>query len=171
MEGKLQTCEEKRGPFRNRLSMASAHLCVCVWETESEGALRGGEKLNPHFISVEVCRSWKCRLVFSDSARRHSLHSLHPWQSVAQLHACVCVCAFVFPVASCQLLLDLASVMVLSGRRGNNATARPTWAQRVPEQIWATPAAAEPLTTGMSLWIPTLITRRSVLPPLRWERG
>lgn len=50
---------------------------------------------------------------------------------------------FEFPVASCQLLLDLASVMVLSGRRGNNAAARPTLVQCVPEEIEATPAAVE----------------------------
>lgn len=116
----------------NMLSFACVSECVRVYACVfvSKWARRG-EKLNSLCLSF-FFRFWECTKktlhnIFTSNF--YSLHTLYRWNSLLQLHEGV----FVFPVASCQLLLDLASVTVLSGRRGNNATARPTWAHCVPE--------------------------------------
>lgn len=132
MEGKLQTCGIKQRPSETQhvvlcvREWVRACLCVCVCLKVSAKGRKTKFTLSFFF------RFWECTKktlhnIFTSNF--YSLHTLYRWNSLLQLHEGV----FVFPVASCQLLLDLASVTVLSGRRGNNATARPTWAHCVPE--------------------------------------
>ena len=131
---KLQTCGMKGRSSETSLA-CPLHACERVRDGEREEV----KKTNPSFyLWGSSFRSWKCTLVyFFFSEHRNAARCFFFFffkamraQPAPVTLACACV---LFPVASCQLLLDLASVTALSGCKGNNATARPTWAQCVPE--------------------------------------